>query len=175
LTDDSGRIGSKRLAPYWKDFDAKTPTDMVRFPEVNGAERPDVWISPTKSIIAQIKASEIVPAKNYSLGFTLRFPRLVKIREDKDWSDCMTTSEVEGIRKLAEGRLTSKKLLANNFRSSKRPNIKSFGPRARVSPHSPTRKALSVFGGVADRAIFCSSESRESPWFPTLKPLTYPR
>lgn len=29
---------------------------------------------------------------------TLRFPRLEKVRDDKEWYDCMTTTELEELR-----------------------------------------------------------------------------
>lgn len=34
----------------------------------------------------------------YKAGMTLRFPRLEKVRDDKEWYDCMTTTELEELR-----------------------------------------------------------------------------
>lgn len=34
----------------------------------------------------------------YKVGMTLRFPRLEKVRDDKEWYDCMTTTELEELR-----------------------------------------------------------------------------
>lgn len=36
----------------------------------------------------QLKAAQILPTDKYKVGFTLRFPRVVKIRLDKDWYEC---------------------------------------------------------------------------------------
>ena len=183
-------LSSKRLAPYWKDFDPKNMPENITFPEAFGSERPDVWINPEKyltfvcffivfaplnpslplgfssSLIAQVKASEIVPAKNYSLGYTLRFPRLVKIRDDKTWVDCMTASEVEGIRRVAEGRLTTKTILSNNFRSTKKSKAGPFVLKQRgvtsVAPHfeatdiSGVKKTGATFQGLEICLIFLS-------------------
>ena len=34
----------------------------------------------------------------YKAGMTLRFPRLEKVRDDKEWYDCMTTTELEELK-----------------------------------------------------------------------------
>lgn len=36
---------------------------------------------------------------------TLRFPRLEKVRDDKEWYDCMTTTELEELRAVRAFRL----------------------------------------------------------------------
>jgi DNA ligase-4 len=42
----------------------------------------------------QIKAAQLVPSEKYKVGFTLRFPRVVKFRLDKDWNECMKAEEL---------------------------------------------------------------------------------
>lgn len=46
----------------------------------------------------KVKASEIVPSDSYKTGFTLRFPRVERVRYDKQWSECCTTTEFEQLR-----------------------------------------------------------------------------
>ncbi|RUS15634.1 hypothetical protein BC937DRAFT_92197 [Endogone sp. FLAS-F59071] len=53
----------------------------------------------------------------YATGYTLRFPRYVKTREDKEWDDCMTATELMDLRRLAAGRLTSRKMTEKDLRS----------------------------------------------------------
>ena len=36
----------------------------------------------------------------YKCGATLRFPRLEKIRDDKEWFDCMTTDELDDLKRV---------------------------------------------------------------------------
>lgn len=42
----------------------------------------DVWVRP--AIIVEIRADEITNSPNHSSGFALRFPRLVRLREDRE-------------------------------------------------------------------------------------------
>uniref|UniRef100_A0A183J4E8 BRCT domain-containing protein n=1 Tax=Soboliphyme baturini TaxID=241478 RepID=A0A183J4E8_9BILA len=53
----------------------------------------------------QIRATEIVPSGAFGIGYTLRFPRVVKVREDKAWSDCMTVEEFLNLKEVYAGRL----------------------------------------------------------------------
>jgi ATP-dependent DNA ligase len=46
------------------------------------------------SCIFQIKAAEIIDSDKFKTGFTLRFPRVEKFRDDKQWHECMTTKDV---------------------------------------------------------------------------------
>ncbi|BGP36353.1 DNA ligase (ATP) [Rhodotorula kratochvilovae] len=67
----------------WKDVDRRKPETVPSwFKTVN--EWPDVLIEPSASFVIEIKAAEIVGGVDYGAGMTLRFPRAIKIREDKD-------------------------------------------------------------------------------------------
>jgi ATP-dependent DNA ligase len=55
---------------------------------------PDMYVKNVKkSLILEVKGSEIIKSEN-SIGFTLRFPRLIKIRNDKCYKDCMKVEEI---------------------------------------------------------------------------------
>lgn len=41
----------------------------------------------------EVKCAEIIKSENPA-GFTLRFPRVIKIRNDKEIKDCMTISDL---------------------------------------------------------------------------------
>jgi DNA ligase-4 len=47
----------------------------------NYQERPDFYIEPENSIIAEVKAATIIDTSKFSARQTLRFPRLVKFRD----------------------------------------------------------------------------------------------
>uniref|UniRef100_U3BRS6 DNA ligase n=1 Tax=Callithrix jacchus TaxID=9483 RepID=U3BRS6_CALJA len=93
-----------RLAKYWRPFHKKTPPSSI----LCGTEKPEVYIEPCNSVIVQIKAAEIVPSDIYKTGCTLRFPRIEKIRDDKEWHECMTLDDLEQLRGKASGKLASK-------------------------------------------------------------------
>lgn len=52
-----------------------------------------------------MSAAEIISSSQYKAGYTLRFPRFVKIRYDKDWKECMQLDEVIKLAELSKGRL----------------------------------------------------------------------
>jgi ATP-dependent DNA ligase len=60
---------------------------------------PDVWIPPDRSFIVELKCAEIVTSDQFSAGVTCRFPRLRKIRYDKNTSEVMTLSDIYQILK----------------------------------------------------------------------------
>lgn len=93
-----------KLSKHWKPFHKKTPPSSI----LCGTEKPEVYIEPCNSVIVQIKATEIVPSDMYKTGCTLRFPRIEKIREDKEWHECMTLDDLEQLRGKASGKLASK-------------------------------------------------------------------
>ncbi len=54
---------------------------------------PDVWIDP--KLVVEIAGDELTTSSNHTAGVALRFPRLVKFRDDKDWLDATTIKELE--------------------------------------------------------------------------------
>lgn len=61
-----------------------------------------MWITPKDSIILQLRASEIIKTDNQPLGYSLRFPRVLKIRSDKMWYDACTTIEFQKLIKVSQ-------------------------------------------------------------------------
>ncbi|KAG9492228.1 hypothetical protein GDO78_000637 [Eleutherodactylus coqui] len=95
-----------KLAPHWKLYRKKDPPPNL----LCGTEKPEVFIEPRNSVIVQVKAAEIVHSDMYKTNCTLRFPRIEKIRDDKEWYDCMTLDDLEQFREKASGKLASKHL-----------------------------------------------------------------
>jgi len=44
------------------------------------------------SKIIQVKAAQMVVSEKYKAGYTLRFPRVVSLRVDKNWYECLDLS-----------------------------------------------------------------------------------
>ncbi|XP_018418656.1 PREDICTED: DNA ligase 4 [Nanorana parkeri] len=99
-----------KLAPHWKRYSKRDPPSSI----LCGTEKPEVYIQPGNSVILQVKAAEIVPSDMYKTNCTLRFPRIEKIREDKNWYECMTVDDLEQFREKASGKLASKHLNIND-------------------------------------------------------------
>ncbi|XP_066493661.1 DNA ligase 4 [Tiliqua scincoides] len=95
-----------KLANYWKPYRKRDPPCNI----LCGTEKPEVYIEPCNSVIVQIKAAEIVSSDMYRTDCTLRFPRIEKIRDDKEWHECMTLDLLEQLRGKASGKLATKHL-----------------------------------------------------------------
>ena len=54
---------------------------------------PDVFVSP--KMVIEIGADEISVSPTHTAGYALRFPRLIKFRNDKKPEDTTSVSEIE--------------------------------------------------------------------------------
>ncbi|MCB9813438.1 MAG: ATP-dependent DNA ligase [Pseudomonadales bacterium] len=61
--------------------------------EVEKSLFPDVWVSP--ELVVEIAADEITKSPSHTAGVALRFPRLIRFRDDKNWIDATTIEELE--------------------------------------------------------------------------------
>lgn len=61
-----------------------------------GREIPDVYIEPENSLILQIRATELIRSTSDAVKcpYTLRFPRVLKIRDDKPVDECFSMNEL---------------------------------------------------------------------------------
>lgn len=57
--------------------------------------KPDVWLRP--ALVLEIAADEITKSPMHAAGVSLRFPRLVKIRTDKNWQQATSLIELAEI------------------------------------------------------------------------------
>lgn len=54
---------------------------------------PDIWTDP--SLVVEIAADEVTKSPLHTAGVALRFPRLVKFRNDKTWQEATTVEEIK--------------------------------------------------------------------------------
>ena len=59
---------------------------------------PDVWAAPR--LVVEVSADSISVSTKHSLGLSLRFPRFLKIREDKGVNEATTLKELKDIAKM---------------------------------------------------------------------------
>ncbi|XP_051558436.1 DNA ligase 4 [Myxocyprinus asiaticus] len=105
-----------KLAKHWKVYNKNNPPAAI----LCGTEKPEVYIEPRNSVIIQVKAAEIVSSDMYRTNCTLRFPRIERIKEDKEWHHCMTLTELSQFRSKASGKLASRHLLIQDEQPEKK-------------------------------------------------------
>jgi DNA ligase-4 len=60
------------------------------------SDRPDVYITDvSKSVVLEIRAGELVVSDQYPTMYTLRFPRVLRIRYDKNWDEAFNEGDLK--------------------------------------------------------------------------------
>ena len=86
LTDEEFREIERRL----KKLRTK---DKPKEYEVHKNYTPDYWVAP--SLVVEIAADEITKSPTHTAGIALRFPRLVRFRDDRNPNDATTLKELK--------------------------------------------------------------------------------
>lgn len=60
---------------------------------------PNGWLEP--GLVLEIAADEITESPTHAAGLSLRFPRLVRVRADKNWEQATTVTELRVLQKLS--------------------------------------------------------------------------
>lgn len=94
LTDEEFTEMAKRL----KKIEVK---DKPRQYEVHKDLEPDFWVEP--EVVVELAADEITVSPKHSSGYALRFPRLVKFRDDKDAMGATTVGEIKRLFGMQKG------------------------------------------------------------------------
>nr|XP_060640895.1 DNA ligase 4 [Anolis sagrei ordinatus] len=151
-----------KLAKHWKPYRKKDPPCSI----LCGTEKPEVYIEPCNSVIVQIKAAEIVNSDMYKTECTLRFPRIEKIREDKEWHECMTLDLLEQLRGKASGKLATKHLdiSDNEPQEKKRKTVPKVKKKLGLMDHfkAPDLSSVSKVSSMFHEVEFCVMSGTES-------------
>jgi DNA ligase-1 len=96
-----GRVGTgiKELEEEGVTFSQLT--DMLK-PLIKSEKGKEITVKP--KIIIEVHYEEIQASPTYSSGYALRFPRFVRLREDRDVEDISTLEQVEELYKRQRGR-----------------------------------------------------------------------
>ncbi|XP_036318906.1 DNA ligase 4 [Rhagoletis pomonella] len=78
------------LKQHWQDSKMEPPPDWYHYKATSPEGRPDVWIQPSKSVILQIRATDLSPSSAFALAKSLHFPRIEMWRNDKLWKECLS-------------------------------------------------------------------------------------
>ena len=97
----------RKLRDNWKPF-RQSPDYWPKWTPGPG-ERPDYYIKdPSRSVILELKAAEVVPSEKFPTNFTLRFPKVHQIRNDKNWDQATSFAELSQIMESSSRGLTEK-------------------------------------------------------------------
>lgn len=71
----------------------KSSEQPKEYTEVNKLFTPDVWITP--KIVVELAGDDLTKSPTHGAGVAVRFPRLVRIRDDKSPAEATTTREID--------------------------------------------------------------------------------
>jgi len=90
-------IGTGLSDEQFKDLNKRSKKlkikEKPRMYLVDKNQEPDTWLEP--EIVAEIQADNITKSSIHTAGVALRFPRLIRFRDDRDPSQATTLGEVE--------------------------------------------------------------------------------
>lgn len=134
----------------WKTWDSKKPPDQYITLATDGKkflEQPDEWILPSDSVVLEVKAASVAGTESFKMGITLRFPRMKKIREDRNWENALSIAEFMQLKSEAEGQRKDKEFEIDQARRKK--------------PRISRKKPLKLLGGdKVDDASFETGTSK---------------
>jgi len=140
-----------RIRPHLRRYDPHRAPVWLGSWRGAGKAKPDAILdSPTHGFVMEIRAAEIVPSDDYEFGHTLRFPRaVVPIREDKDWCDACTESDLHEFLKDGRGLLTARRVRTKVEVQSDNDGEDTDDGKHHDGPAAKRRKSNS--GGAAPR------------------------
>jgi DNA ligase-1 len=91
------KIGTGVSDELWKEIrkrlnDIKVSHEPKEYKDVNKMLIPDVWVAP--KIVVELAGDDLTKSPTHGAGIAVRFPRLVRIRDDKSPRDATTVSEL---------------------------------------------------------------------------------
>ncbi|XP_014279240.1 DNA ligase 4 [Halyomorpha halys] len=147
LSDSERAELTSKLNCHWKTFKRNDPPSFLLLKR----EKPDVYIFPRCSKILQVKSPEVMRSDAYYTGYTLRFVRVERIREDKLWSDCLSIGEFNKLRMAYSGKLTAGHVLPKTRRKRKlEENQTHSQPKMKVEKTSDifSGKEICILSGI---------------------------
>ncbi|THG99158.1 hypothetical protein EW026_g3144 [Hermanssonia centrifuga] len=92
----------------WKEWDPKNPPSFLEVSKKGQDDKGDIYLEPEDSFVIKVKAAEITASDQYHMGYTMRFPRALMIRDDLSPADCMTASAVmENVRSVKKRKMSA--------------------------------------------------------------------
>lgn len=127
LNDDELKMIDKKLKTHGEKFENFNSTNLVF-----GKEKPHYYIEPEKSLAFKIRATELIRNTDgsFKTPYTLRFPRILEIREDKPVDECLSINELleltsnnKSVIKLNKRRIELDEILSTKIRKVKKQQV----------------------------------------------------
>ena len=67
----------------WHSFDRTCPPAHFDAWDMAADDVPDKWVTPRESLVMEVKGFSFVDTVKFKVGFTVRFPRMLRLRQDK--------------------------------------------------------------------------------------------
>jgi DNA ligase-1 len=101
----TSKIGTGLTDEQWRELDARSKSleikDRPKEYEVDKNLAPDAWTKP--SLVVEILADEITKSPIHTAGLALRFPRLIRFRDEKGPQEATTLRELTKLFKMQKG------------------------------------------------------------------------
>lgn len=115
----------QRTDGKWRPWKKEKPPS--EFIELGGGqlqyERPDMWIRPDESVVLEVKASSVTATDQFRMGFSLRFPRFTRLRDDKDWKSALTVSGFKALQSSADKEHKEKEFEIDDMRKKRKVRV----------------------------------------------------
>ncbi|XP_057549954.1 DNA ligase 4 [Amaranthus tricolor] len=106
LSDDELDELVTKLKPYLRKYEYPKMSPPSFYQVTNHfKERPDVWVeSPEKSVIVSITSDiRTISSEVFAAPYSLRFPRIDRLRYDKPWHECLDVQSFIKLVQLSNG------------------------------------------------------------------------
>eukprot|EP00762_Andalucia_godoyi_P006342 ANDGO_05890.mRNA.1 DNA ligase 4 len=108
-TDEELMSIQNKLEPHWRPWNSDVDANIRAcvfgsWRSGDHANVPAVWCDPRNSVVLEVKFFDIVESKMFQTGYALRFPRAIRVREDKDFWSCTSAAEFTSIRQARVAR-----------------------------------------------------------------------
>jgi DNA ligase 1 len=94
------KVGTGLSDEQWRELkrrtDSQVVVDMPKQYIVDKSQIPDVWVNP--EVVVEVAGDELTTSSIHTAQVALRFPRLVRFRDDKKVDDITTKEELTAIR-----------------------------------------------------------------------------
>lgn len=133
-----GKVSSGLTDVDLDNLNKKLKSDGVDFEKFSsknlsfGREVPNIYIEPEFSLVFQVRASELIRTtdNSFKTPYTLRFPRVLKVRDDKPVDECLTINELmelsksnKSVIKLNKRNIDLEEILKTKTRKIRRKDI----------------------------------------------------